>query len=113
MTRQIKDLKAQILEFTAAKTSAQEELTQEKQSRAAEAAELRRQLNDLTQNSESETRQKNEKIKRLQEENDTLHQSNNDHATQQRAEDNSRDKAELESLRAKIEKDRTKLANHE
>lgn len=49
------------------KQNASEDLSKEKQSRAAEGNELRRQLQDLIDRSEQEVRQKNEKIKRLEE----------------------------------------------
>lgn len=52
-------------ELTTAKAGLNDELAAEKQSRVNEANELRRQLKDLTESSERETRQKNEKIKRL------------------------------------------------
>ena len=67
LTRQVKDLKAQVGDLTMEKQNASEDLSKEKQSRAAEGNELRRQLQDLIDRSEQEVRQKNEKIKRLEE----------------------------------------------
>lgn len=50
------------------KNSANDELANVKKSREVESNELRRQLKELTENSEAETRQKNDKIKRLEQE---------------------------------------------
>jgi len=61
-----------VAEATAGKTSIIDDLAAEKQSRVTESSELRRQLKDLTESSERETRQKNEKIKRLHEESEQL-----------------------------------------
>ena len=54
------------------KQNTSEDLSKEKQSRAAEASELRRQLQDLIDRSEQEVRQKNEKIKRLEEDSEAM-----------------------------------------
>lgn len=67
MTKQIKDLKTQMADLNSAKQSAGDELALEKQNRVSEANELRKQLKDLTESNERETRDKNDKIKRLQE----------------------------------------------
>ena len=50
------------------KNAANDELANVKKSREVESNELRRQLKELTENSEAETRQKNDKIKRLEQE---------------------------------------------
>ena len=67
MSKQIKDLKAQLAESNTAKQSAGDDLAKEKQNRISESNELRKQLKDLTESNERETRDKNDKIKRLQE----------------------------------------------
>ena len=68
----MKDLKAQVGDLTMEKQNTSEDLSKEKQSRAAEASELRRQLQDLIDRSEQEVRQKNEKIKRLEEDSEAM-----------------------------------------
>ena len=59
-------MKSRIDEIITAKAQMSEELEAEKKSRVGESSELRRQLKDLTESSELETRTKNDKIKRLQ-----------------------------------------------
>ena len=59
-------MKAQLIEMASSKNAANDELSNVKKSRENESTELRRQLKDLTESSESETRQKNDKIKRLE-----------------------------------------------
>lgn len=54
------------------KNQASEELANVKKSHDAESAELRRQLTELTETTEAETRVKNEKIKRLEQESEAL-----------------------------------------
>ena len=62
----MKDLKAKVEELSASKSTIAEQLDQEKQQRDEMAQQLKRELRELTESSELETRTKNEKIKRLQ-----------------------------------------------
>eukprot|EP00353_Schmidingerella_taraikaensis_P003799 CAMPEP_0185568952 /NCGR_PEP_ID=MMETSP0434-20130131/1744_1 /TAXON_ID=626734 ORGANISM="Favella taraikaensis, Strain Fe Narragansett Bay" /NCGR_SAMPLE_ID=MMETSP0434 /ASSEMBLY_ACC=CAM_ASM_000379 /LENGTH=58 /DNA_ID=CAMNT_0028183605 /DNA_START=2463 /DNA_END=2639 /DNA_ORIENTATION=- len=58
-------MKSKFDELSAAKQSAAELLEAEKKSRVHEGDELRRQIRELTESTELETRTKNDKIKRL------------------------------------------------
>ena len=54
--------------MASSKNTASDELANVKKNREVESSELRRQLNELTEKTETETRQKNDKIKRLEQE---------------------------------------------
>ena len=54
--------------MASSKNTASDELANVKKNREAESSELRRQLNELTEKTETETRHKNDKIKRLEQE---------------------------------------------
>ena len=106
-------MKSRIDELLAAKAKLNDDYEAEKSSHMIESDELRRQLNDMTNNSELEARTKNEKIKRLQVECDELRREKVEIQSQQRADESSRDRAEIESLRSKVEDSRNQLLSHE
>ena len=109
----MKDLKAKVEELTTAKSNIAEQLDQEKQQRDEMAQQLKRELRELTESSELETRTKNEKIKRLQSDLEQAKRDQADLQSRQRADDNNRNQAEVERMRAKLEDEMHKLASCE
>ena len=64
----------------------------------------------MTESNERETRDKNEKIKRLQEDCESLRNERESRASQQRAEASQKERAEIDSLRQRAERDRGKIS---
>ena len=85
-------MKAQLIEMASSKNSTNDELANIKRSHDVESGELRRQLKELTENSEAETRQKNDKIKRLEQEIEATRSQQIERLNQQRADSSSKDK---------------------